>query len=154
MGIDFKYIKKNIEMKKYRLIGSGSGRHVYDLDNGYVVKMAKNRKGLVQNKAEYQIASTNHSHIFARIAAVSEDFLYLIMEKAERIESISEVLNYYHVRNYGELFRLDNFQSVIKENNLLLADLRRRNSWGLVKGKPVIIDFGFTKEVSKYYTLF
>jgi hypothetical protein len=154
MGIDFEIIKNNIENKKYHLIGSGSGRNVYDLENGYVVKAARNKRGLVQNKAEYQIASTNPSPVFARIEAVSEDFHYLIMEKAERINSISEVWRYYSVKNHKELFHLEEFHDLAMKNNLLLADLRRSTSWGMIKGKPVIIDFGFTKEVSKYYTLF
>lgn len=154
MGIDFEYIGKNIENKKYQLIGMGSGRYVYDLGNGYVVKMARNKRGLLQNKAEYQIASANHSRILARIQAVSDDFHYLIMEKADKIREISEVLQYYEVHNFRELFRLEDFKEFTKKNELVLVDLRRLNSWGMVKGKPVIIDFGFTREVSKYYHRF
>lgn len=154
MGIDFANIKTNIEKKTYHLIGAGSGRHVYDLDNGYVVKVARNRRGLAQNKAEHQIASTNHSRIFARIVAVSEDFIFLIMEKAEKVKSITEVWSYYHVKNNRELFGIKEFRDFTKKYNLLYPDLKRSSSWGLIKGKPVIIDYGFTKEVSKYYTLF
>ena len=154
MGIDFAYIKTNIEKKTYHSIGSGSGRQVYDLDNGYVVKVAKNRKGLSQNKAEYQIAKTNHSRIFARIVAISGDSVILIMEKAQQVKSISEVWSYYHVKNNRELFHVNEFQDLTKKYNLLYPDLRRSSSWGLIKGKPVIIDYGFTREVSKYYTMF
>ena len=154
MGIDFAYIKTNIEKRTYHLIGSGSGRNVFDLDNGYVVKVARNRKGLAQNKAEYQIAATNHSHIFARIVAISDDSIYLIMEKAERVYSIAEIWNYYHVKNNKELFRINEFQDFTQKYNLLYPDLKRASSWGFVKGKPVIIDYGFTKEVSRYYTMF
>ncbi len=154
MNIDFEYISKNIGIKKYQLIGSGSGRLVYDLDNGYVVKMAKNKKGLLQNKAEYQIASANKSRLLAKILAISDDFQYLIMEKAEKIKAMSEVLTYYEVHNFRELFRLEDFKEFTNKHDLLLVDLRRLNSWGVVKGKPVLIDFGFTREVSKYYHLF
>lgn len=154
MRIDFGYIKTNIEKRSYRLLGAGSGRNVFDLDNGYVVKVAKNRKGLVQNKAEYQIAATNHSRIFARIVAISDDSIYLIMEKAEKVYSIAEVWNYYHVNSNRELFRINEFQDFTKKYNLLYPDLKRASSWGFIKGKPVIIDYGFTKEVSKYYTMF
>ncbi len=154
MGIDFKSIKNNLNKNKYKLIGYGSGRHVFDLDNGYVVKVARNKRGLVQNKAEYQIASSNHSPVFAKIVAVSDDFECLIMEKAEKIKSFSFIFQYYHVRNYRELFRLEDFRDFTKKYNLLFGDLRRVSSWGMVKGKPVIIDFGFTREVSRYYTLF
>jgi hypothetical protein len=154
VGIDFENIRLNIEKKSYQLVGIGTGRYVYDLDNGYVVKAARNRKGLAQNKAEYQIASTDHSHVFAKITAVSEDQKYLVMEKAEKINSLSEVWEYYHVRNNRELFRIEKFREAVRKNNLLLPDLGRKNSWGKVKGKPVIIDYGFTREVSKYYSPF
>lgn len=154
MGFDFEIIQNNINNNKYQLLGAGSGRYVYDLNNGYVVKAAKNRKGIVQNKAESEIASSDRSHIFAKVLDVSQDFHFLIMEKADRITSFAEVWRYYNVRNNRELFRLEEFRATLKKHNLLPADLHRQTSWGLIKGKPVIIDFGFTKEVSKYYTFF
>lgn len=154
MEIDFENIRVNIEKKSYELIGIGTGRHVYDLDNGYVVKVARNTRGIVQNKAEYQIASSDHSHIFAKVVGVSENHKYLVMQKAERINSLSEVWEYYHVRNNRELFRIEKFREAVRKNNLLLPDLGRKNSWGKVKGKPVIIDYGFTREVSRYYSPF
>ena len=48
MVIKFNEIKLNITRGYYRYIGSGSGRQVFDLENGYVIKMAKNR-GVSQN---------------------------------------------------------------------------------------------------------
>lgn len=154
MGIDFEDIKVNINNRKYQLIGKGSGRYVYDLNNGYVVKVAKNRRGLAQNDAERRIGSEDHSRIFAKIAAVSEDSHLLIMEKADRIHSIGEVWNYYHVKSNRELFRLEKFRETMNKYNLLQPDLTRRNSWGRVKGRPVIIDYGFTRDVSRFYTPF
>ncbi|MDD3173009.1 MAG: hypothetical protein PHF63_05025 [Herbinix sp.] len=154
MRIDFEYIKNNIEKRNYNFIGSGSGRHVYDLGNGYVVKMAKNKRGLLQNKAEHEIASTNNSRIFARIVAVSKDYHFLIMEKAEKLRSATEILLYYKVDSFRELFRLNDFKDFTEKYNLVLVDLRRLNSWGMIKGKPVIIDYGFTREVRKYYRIF
>lgn len=154
MGIDFEEIKSNIRKGNFRLIGSGTGRNVYDLGNGYVVKIAKNKRGFIQNESEIRIATIDHSHVFAKVLSSSDEYDYLIMEKAERINSISEVWKYYHVTNNRELFRLEEFKNLTKDYNLLLGDLRRANSWGLVKGKPVIIDFGFTRDVSKYYRMF
>ncbi|MDF2941747.1 MAG: hypothetical protein K0S01_605 [Herbinix sp.] len=155
MGVDFDNIRLNIKKESYDLIGTGSGRRVFDLNNGYVVKMAKNRKGIAQNKVEYQISSTAHTKIFAKVLAVSDDFIYLIMEKAEKINYISDVWKYYHVRNNRELFRLNEFRNLTSKYGLLLPDLCRPYSWGLIGGRPTIIDFGFTKEVRRrYYSLF
>ena len=40
----------------YIYIGSGSSRNVFDLGNGYVMKVAKNIAGIAQNKSEYRIS--------------------------------------------------------------------------------------------------
>ena len=154
MAIDFNKIKVNIEQEKYKRIGSGSGRYVYDLNNGYVIKAAKNRKGIAQNKAEHEIASKNNTRYFARIAAVSEDYELLIMEKAEKIKSFSEVWDYYKVKNNRELFQIEDLRNMIQNNGLLTVDLQRHTSWGIIKGKPVLIDYGFTREVRRYYNIF
>lgn len=154
MLVDFDHISQNIRKHKYSMIGSGSGRLVFDLDNGYVVKVAKNRKGIAQNNAEYKIASMNGSKLFAKILAISENSYYLIMEKAERIRSISVVWDYYKVKSNHELFKLNIFEDFGKKYNLLYGDLCRKSSWGIIEGRPVIIDYGFTKETKKYYSLF
>lgn len=154
MRIDFDRIRHNIEENKYPIIGVGSARIVYDAQNGYVVKAARNKRGIAQNKAEKQIEAQDHNHIFARVLAVSDDFAYLIMEKAERINSLQEVWEYYKVRSNHELFQLEEFRNLTARYNLLYADLYRKNSWGMVNQKPVIIDFGFTRETRKYYRNF
>lgn len=152
--VDFDHISQNVSKRKYRLIGSGSGRLVFDLDNGYVVKVAKNRKGVAQNKAEYKIASMNNTDLFAEISAISDNYNYLIMEKADKIKSIAEIWDYYQVRSNHELFKLDNFKDIGMKYNLLYGDLCRKSSWGFVNKRPKIIDYGFTKETKKYYSLF
>jgi hypothetical protein len=151
MRIDFDHIRQKIDENKYPVLGFGTGRTVYDADNGYVVKVARNKKGIVQNKAEQQISSQDEDDIFAKILAVSEDSKYLIMEKAEKVNSISEVWKYYNVHSNRELFRLEQFRGLTTKYGLLYADLYRKDSWGLVKEKPLIIDFGFTRETRKYY---
>ena len=152
--VDFDHISENINKRKYRLIGSGSGRLVFDLDNGYVVKVAKNRRGIAQNVAEYNIAAMKSSDMFAKIIGISENSRYLVMEKAERIKSISDIWDYYHVNNNYELFRLDILKDFGAKYNLLYGDLCRKSSWGFVNNKPKIIDYGFTRETKKYYSMF
>ncbi len=151
MDINFTTISNNIRAKVYPLIGSGSGRAVYDLDNGYVVKAARNRKGIEQNKAEYQISNMEDWKIFAKVLAHSEDFSLLIMEKARHIRSFSEVWNFYHVKNNRQLLSSNEFRAVLEKYDLLTADLYRLSSWGIINEKPVIIDYGFTKKVQELY---
>lgn len=153
--IDFEILILNIRKGNYQYIGSGSGRRVFDLGNGYVVKVAKNNKGIAQNEAEYHISSSDQSNIFAKTIQVSEDFRMLIMEKADRIRDFSEVRKYFNVKSNRELFQLEKIRSVLPNYDLLLNDLYRTANWGMINNRPVIIDYGFTQIVRrKYYSPF
>lgn len=124
---------------------------MYDLGNGYVVKVAKNRAGIAQNKSEYKISLHDYSNLFARVTQVSNDFKFLIMEKAEKIDDISYVWDYFNVSSKRELFEIDELQKIKKNYNLILGDFGKESSWGTINGRPVIIDYGFTTSVRKRY---
>ncbi|HHX11671.1 MAG TPA: hypothetical protein GX731_02535 [Clostridiales bacterium] len=149
--IDLDSIIMNIRKGSYQFIGSGSGRRVYDLGNGYVAKVAKNNRGIAQNQAEHHISSSDHSNIFAKTIKVSEDFRLLIMEKAVRIRDFSEVRDFFNVESNRELFQLEEIKSVFPNYNLLLNDLYRSSNWGMINNRPVIIDYGFTQSVRRRY---
>ena len=155
MEVDFEQIILNIRKEAYKHIGSGSGRRVFDLGNGYVVKVAKNRRGIAQNKAEHQISLTDQSNIFAKIPHVSEHFKLLIMEKAEPIKKISDVWKYYNVDSNKKLFEQDDLKDIYSKYKLLIPELYRPVNWGKINEIPVIIDYGFTRKVkNKYYSIF
>ncbi|NKF08757.1 hypothetical protein J1C67_01780 [Clostridium gasigenes] len=135
----------------YRYIGSGSGRKVFDLGNGYVIKVAKNIAGIAQNQVEYQISFNDNSNLFAKVIEVSGDFKFLIMKKADTINNFSHVLKYFNVSNSREFIRLKGIQTIQWKYNLLLEDLCKKSSWGIIDGIPVIIDYGFTKQVQRRY---
>lgn len=153
MRVNFEAIRQGISKERLPVIGIGSGRIVYDLANGYVVKMARNKKGLAQNKAEFRIAAAGSSPLIANILSVSMDYKYLIMEKAEKIRSVEPVCLFHNVSNLKELFRKDYFSEFIRNNELLLPDLYRKSSWGIINGRPVLVDYGFTKDVRRYYRI-
>ena len=151
MVIEFNQIWLNITQGYYRYIGSGSGRKVYDFENGYVIKVAKNRAGIAQNKSEYKISSNDHSDLFAKVIKVSDGFNFLIMQKADKIYNISYVWEYFNVTSKGELVNLKELQNIKRIYNLLLDDISRESSWGIINGRPVIVDYGFTREVAEGY---
>ena len=143
----------NMKRGMYRYIGSGSSRKVFDLRNGYVVKVAKNSAGVAQNKMEYKISSMDNSNLFAKVLQVSKNFHVLIMEKADKIYDFSSVCNYFKVGSILQVLTLKEFQSLYFRYNLLLNDLCRTSSWGIINERPVIIDYGFTTEIrEKYYS--
>ena len=88
MFIDFNDIMFGLRNGRYVYIGSGSSREVYDLENGYVVKVAKNKAGIEQNRAEYYISANDSSGIFAKVIEASNDYGLLIMRKAKKIKDI------------------------------------------------------------------
>lgn len=145
----FMQIAFNIGKGIYQRLGEGSSRAVFDLGNGKVVKAAKNEKGIAQNTVELQITVDDQSGIFARVRGVSEDFRYLIMDKAISVEDISYVWNYYKVRNNRELYR--KLGGISSKYNLLVRDFGRSVNWGQINGKPIIVDYGFTRQVNKKY---
>lgn len=150
-GIDFGEINFNLRRRAYRFLGVGSGRAVFDMGDKYVVKVARNKRGYGQNKAEYNIAIGDDTQLFAKIHGVSENYKLLVMEKAERIQDISYVWDYYNVKSNRELYDLKEFQDISNKYGLMLRDFGRRVNWGKINGRPVIIDYGFTKEVYKKY---
>ena len=151
MIIDFNQIMFNITQGNYRYIGSGSGRQVFDLGNGYVVKVAKNKAGIAQNTVEYKISFNDKSNLFSKVIKASNDFRLVIMRKANKIYNISYVWEYFNVTNKRELFNLKEMQNIKRQHNLLLNDLNRVSSWGIINGRLVIIDYGFTREVMERY---
>lgn len=141
----------NMRRVRYRYIGSGSSRKVFDLGNGYVVKVAKNNAGIAQNKMEYRISLRDSSNLFAKVIQASDDFYAIVMQKADKIYDFSYVCNYFNVESIRDVINLKKFQNIHYRYNLLLNDLCRTSSWGIINGKPIIIDYGFTKEIRERY---
>lgn len=151
MYADFGQIALAIENGKAPLIGSGSGRRVYDLGTGFVAKVAKNARGVAQNEAEYHIASRDTSGLFARVSAVSGDYRTLVMERAERIPDIAPVWEYFHIRDVHGLYRIKPLRDASMRYGLIMGDLGRCQNWGLIGSRPVVIDYGFTQWVRRRF---
>ena len=88
MFISYNDIIYNINRGVYRYIGEGSSRQVFDINNGYVVKIAKNKAGILQNKVESYISLNEEAYIFAKVKYYSIDYSYIVMPKARSINNI------------------------------------------------------------------
>lgn len=151
MFIDFNDIMFGLRNRRYIYIGSGSSREVYDLENGYVVKVAKNKAGIEQNRVEYYISSNDSSGIFAKVIEASNDYCLIIMRKAKKIRDIRLVWNYFNAGNKREFYESLHMQRIKNKYKLLLGDFEKTSSWGIINGRPVIIDYGFTRYVERKY---
>ena len=152
MDYDYDKIILNIKNGKHSRLGIGSSRMVYDLNDGFVIKIAKDIRGIFQNEAEHKTYLSHKSNLFAEVIALSEDNRFLIMPKAKKIRNISTVLKYYRVKSIKSLFNQDKLIiSDIHDNDLSRNDLFRVSSWGIINNVPLIIDYGLTHSIFKKF---
>ena len=162
--------------KYLRLIGEGSSRKVYLLDEITVLKLAKNRKGIAQNQVEIDLFEMSGlNDLLAEVHAYSDDNTWVVMELAiplkeeEFEEKVKCFINLSNPKNVekiqgGELnFMFDEKQIencmchifINKHTDLKYGDLNELDSWGKVKRngkiKYVLIDYGFNSYVWRGY---
>jgi hypothetical protein len=151
MDYNYQDIINGIRSGEYRPLGFGSCRRVYNLNNGYVVKVARDIRGIEQNRAEYDIYKTSKSHFFAEITYISEDNRLLVMARAKRIKKLRTVYAHYKVNNINSLLKNESLYPDLKNSDLSSGDLGRASSWGIINRVPVLIDYGLTRSLFKKY---
>lgn len=160
------YLKSNNE------IGKGTGRIVYDISDGKVIKLAKNKKGIAQNLVESNPKiQEKYSNVVATIFDFDKDGKWIIQEKAEPInmKDISMYLGgenddsqaegfFYWLRGFGgsdmDYFYMNipfakKCYELVNEFELDRFDVSDISSWGKINGKPVLVDYGLDKNVAK-----
>lgn len=168
-----KYLKK---------IGSGTSRVVYKIDDEKVLKLAKNKKGLAQNKLEIDLYDEleNTSSILAKVFDYDKDDMWLEMELAKKITNRKfEELTGFKLKDMEDFFisqklkrRTDHkisddifdteifmdLQDLVFGYNIVYGDLSRLSSWGVVirdgEETPVLVDFGLNEKIHyEYYSV-
>ena len=68
-------------------LGSGSSRIVFKIDDGTVLKLAKNRKGVSQNNTESDYTIQSHyGGVIAKIKNYCDDDLWIVCELARKVK--------------------------------------------------------------------
>lgn len=180
---DLSVILKNIEnletysaRKKYaernlKHLSSGSSRIIYLTPQKTIIKLAKNDKGIAQNKAESNPAMK--SKFINKTIRKSKNFswietYYLDKINAKEFKKLTDLdfddfgdsVRYGLRNNSGsKKEKPDNFEDVAKSEiykeivdigkkfKLMGGDIARESSWGKKDGHPVLIDAGLTKEI-------
>jgi hypothetical protein len=152
-------------------LSSGSSRIVYLTPDETIIKLAKNDKGLAQNKAE---SNPKMKSLFLNeILSKSKDGVWIETNFLKKITSkefeemigipfkdFADSINY-GLKNISEskdkkpacfekfqkLKIYKDIKSVAEEFDLLPGDIARISSWGTRQGKPILIDAGLTKKV-------
>ena len=99
----------------------------------------------------HHISEEDNSEILARVVQASKRYNFIIMRKAKKVRTIYDIWDYFNVKNRMEFFNLPELKKLKSNYNLLLNDLNKKSSWGIIDGKPVIIDYGFTKRIKERY---
>lgn len=165
---------------KLKKLGAGSSREVFLLDEDWVLKVAKNEKGLGQNAVESDYGIVSMYDFLPKIKDDDEDERFIIVEKCDKInakdfESLTKInfkffcefLSYY---NHIELQRRkmkyteamdkelndeDSFIFQVRDflgnTDSLPGDFEKLSSFGKRNNQIKIIDWGFTRTIQKTY---
>lgn len=163
------FAKKTAYITKYLTrLGSGSSRIVFAADNGLVLKIAKNVKGIAQNEVEFDVSQyaddNGFEDLIAMVRESDPDNLWLESERArkstaadwQRILGVNQrtVLNaIWNIGNSRTLSPagqkmppaakefLQSVRTFAEVNDMPAGDLARPSSWGIVTrgGKELLV---------------
>lgn len=181
---DLSTVLKNLEKldtynarKKYaeinlKHLSSGSSRIVYESKDGTIIKLAKNDKGIAQNKAEAN--PKMKSKYLNEIIKHADNYSWIETHYLDKItvkdfkkmtgldfEDFGQSIRYglRHVSGNIDKEKPKKFDEVAKSEiykelkeignkfHLMPGDLARISSWGAKDKHPTLIDAGLTKEV-------
>lgn len=149
--------------ERYEIFGRGSSRTVFVLNDDFVLKAAHNKKGIIQNKFESELyANFANDPVLAKVMYCRSDGRLLIQERA-LIGSVNRIMYettghqaeaiFKKIRNIKFTDQVESFLSSIKkmvENyDLDSYDISSFSSWGVIKSRPVLVDYGLSKSIAR-----
>lgn len=154
---------------------AGSSRIAYAYTSDLVIKLAKNEKGIAQNSVEADgFIQQHYKDLVANVLDSDPNNYWLVAEKAVKITPSQfkhlagfSILNMYHYllskfENRKNMI-VDEFDKInesemVHELMDLMAnfsmpsgDMGRVSSWGKVRDRLVLIDYGLTDEIKNEY---
>ncbi|WP_264739400.1 hypothetical protein [Cytobacillus firmus] len=118
---------------KYKVIGGGSHRIVYDLQNGYVLKIALRKRGFKSNKAEYNLYINCPPELQKHFCPVVElGDGWIIMQKM--------VIGVPGSSEYEK--KISNLGNLLLSYGIEPLDFKRKNLALTQDGEITVIDYG------------
>lgn len=161
-----KVARERFDISKLHRIGSGSDRVVYDLNDSYVLKVAKTARGLEQNYHEGDSYLVDEG-ILPRV--IEKGLNYVVVEKVTPIKA-KDIVPIYDVEGeqigtgradqmFAELSRFhqadfDRHEQKLLDTlykyglyevmnfEILMGDFARKANWGIRDGRPIHLDGG------------
>lgn len=137
-------IAKNVLKLKYKIIGNGHNRIVYDLKNGNVLKVAISNLGLRNNKIEFRIYRKCPGHLRKYLCPVKKKGRgWIVMRKIETKVPVN--------KRYDT--QIDQLRQRFIEAGIKPEDMMNRANLALSKDRQIIvIDYGnFSIMKQKFY---
>lgn len=172
-------VKKRIEALRKTtglplpLLGEGSSRCVFGINEHCILKLAKNRAGIGQTEAEYEVfEQVEDCSIITHVLYYAEDFEWIIAEKAnqtvtdedfefygfEELSDMIDVVDGYHSYSGNHPLAertIKELRFLAKTLGVLSGDMEEYQNWGIVdrggEQYPVMIDYGFTAKVRRQH---
>ena len=169
--------RKRYMNSNFIAIGTGTGRKVYDIGQGRVLKLALNRKGVAQNSVETDkamhdwhgtllpkiydtdkddkwlicdLAVAAKSKDFARLLGVSMDTLFYYIEYKMDAHPSTQTMKLSGELGIGARYLSSKVQEIIDliiNFDLMYRDITRKGSWGIIGDRLVLRDFGLSQAV-------
>ncbi len=165
------YAEKNLEH-----LSSGSSRIVYRSPKDTIIKLAKNDKGIAQNKAEanpemkskYLNEILGHADNYSWIQThyldkiTVKDFQEMTGLKFDDfgdsirygLKDVSGNTDLSKPKNFDKVKESDIYKEIHRigeKFKLMPGDLARISSWGTKDGRPILIDAGLTSSIYREY---
>ena len=156
-----------------RLI-AGSGRVAYQYAPDLILKLAKNDKGIAQNATEADgFLQQHYKELVANVIDSDPDDKWIVSEMATKISesefknltgiSFKNLCNYLDVRfsNGKNMYlpKVENEEELDNNNfvsdlvdmmanfNMPTGDIKRIRSWGKIKNRAILMDYGLTQQI-------
>jgi hypothetical protein len=173
---DIKDFKDRIKFAKdqdWKFLGEGSSRTVFQINDELIIKIAHAPKGIAQNmvemRPEVQTECVNNAVVadakgkwiifrttkklskddFKKIVGFGFEAFMNALFYAMNNESDKNKPKDYDEIKHNKLFLC--LANLVFENQLLVGDIDKPSSWGLLDGKPVLRDAGLDKETFKKF---
>lgn len=160
-------------LENYYMVGFGTSRDVFALDDTYVLKVATTKVGLSQNAVEYHVSSRYPDLPVAHVAYAAQNDLFLIVDRARQLvpehfeetygmsfEAFADMIEemyqggsiYRRQKIYRQLTpQLRTLLAALQRRKISIYDLDRKEQWGDVNDTPVIVDYGMNPGAAKDY---
>lgn len=149
------YNMSNREIKEnFKYLGEGISRIVYAIDDNYVIKLSKGIEGKYQSNVE--------KHIYNNVNDYFKTYLcpivwfkpgMMVMLRAKPLK------NHIHHRKV-DLSKIitdrdckSDMKMMADTFGLLYADIKAKSSWGILEGRPVLVDYGCTRSFNIKYLI-